>query len=145
VSVPTLVASKEGKYIPGLLATDFQLFDNRQEKAFRLDAYSASLSLAVAIEVDQNVRDNVPFISRVGNIIESAVAAEGGETALLTYNDEVAVAKSLKRRTVCDLEKDHSFRAWSKDGGRRNESCRTSCDERSISFTSFAADRSACG
>ncbi len=96
VSVPTLVASKEGIYIPGLLATDFHLSDNGQEKAFTLDTYSASLSLVVAIEVDQNVRDYVPFISRVGNMIESAVAAEGGETALLTYNDEVAVAKSFK-------------------------------------------------
>ena len=96
VSVPTLVASKEGKYVPGLLATDFHLFDNGREKAFTLDTYSASLSLAVAVEVDQNVRDYVPFISRVGNLIESAVAAEGGETALLTYNDEVAVAKSFE-------------------------------------------------
>jgi VWFA-related protein len=96
VSVPTLVASKEGKYIPGLLATDFHLSDNGHEKAFTLDTYGASLSLAVAIEVDQNVRDYVPFISRVGNIIENAVAAEGGETALLTYNDEVAVAKSFE-------------------------------------------------
>lgn len=96
VSVPTLVASKEGKYVPGLLANDFHVSDNGQEKAFTLDAYSASLSLAVAIEVDQNVRDYVPFISKVGNLIESAVAAEGGETVLLTYNDEVAVAKSFE-------------------------------------------------
>jgi VWFA-related protein len=95
VSVPTLVASKEGKYIPGLLATDFHLSDNGQEKAFTLDTDSASLSLAVAVEVDQNVSEYVPFISRVGNMIESAVAA-GGETALLTYNDEVAVAKSFE-------------------------------------------------
>ena len=93
MTVPALVASKDGKYIPGLLAKDFHLSDNGQQKAFKLDAYSASLSLAVAIEVDQNVRDYLPFIARVGNMLESAVAAEGGETALLTYNDEVSVAK----------------------------------------------------
>src|SRR3569833_4699493 len=84
VSVPALVSSKEGKYIPGLSATDFHLTDNGQEKAFTLDTYRQSLSLAVVIEVDQNVKDYVPFISRVGNEIESAVAAEGGETAHLT-------------------------------------------------------------
>jgi hypothetical protein len=93
VTVPALVASKDGKYIPGLLAKDFHLSDNGQQKAFKLDAYSASLSLAVAIEVDQNVRDYLPFIARVGNMLESAVAAEAGETGLLTYNDEVSVAK----------------------------------------------------
>lgn len=96
VSVPTLVASKEGKYIPGLMATDFHLFDNGQEKVFTLDTYSPSLSIAVAVQVDQNVRDYVPLVSRVGNLIESAVGAEGGEMALLTYNDEVAVAKSFE-------------------------------------------------
>jgi VWFA-related protein len=97
VSVPTLVASTAGKYIPGLLATDFRLYDDDRPKAFRLDTASTTLSLAVAIEVNQNVSDYVPFISRVGSIIESAVTPEGGETALLTYNDEVTVAKSFER------------------------------------------------
>ena len=95
VSVPTVVASREGKYIPGLMATDFHVSDNGQEKPFTVDTYSASLSIAVAIQVDRNVRDYLPFVSRVGNLIESAVAAEGGEIALLTYSDAVAVEKSF--------------------------------------------------
>src|SRR4051812_42386634 len=56
VTVPTLAASKQGKYISGLTAANFRLTDNGKEKAFTLDPYTASLSVVVAVQINGNVR-----------------------------------------------------------------------------------------
>jgi hypothetical protein len=39
------------------------------------------------------VRAYLPFIAKVGSVVETLVAGEGGESALITYNNEVKVVK----------------------------------------------------
>lgn len=93
VSVPTLVASKQGEYISGLSAADFRLTDNGRSQTFKLDTNLLPLSIAVAVEVDQDVRAYIPLIAKAGNLIDNSLAAATGEAALIEYNDEVSVAK----------------------------------------------------
>jgi hypothetical protein len=93
VSVPTLVASTQGRYISGLAASDFRLTDNGRPQGFTLDTDSLPVSVAVAVQVDQDVRGYLPFIANVGNLVDNSLAAATGEAALIEYNDEVSVAK----------------------------------------------------
>ena len=93
VSVPTLVASTQGKYISGLSAADFRLTDNGRPQSFKLDTNLLPVSIAVAVQVDQDVRAYIPFIAKAGNLIDNSLAAATGEAALIEYNDEVSVAK----------------------------------------------------
>jgi hypothetical protein len=93
VSVPTLVVSTQGKYISGLAASDFRLTDNGRPHKFKLDTDSLPVSIVIAVQVDQDVREYVPFITNVGSLLENSLAAATGEAALIKYNDEVSVAK----------------------------------------------------
>jgi VWFA-related protein len=93
VSVRTLVVSTQGKYISGLAASDFRLTDNGHPQNFKFDTDSLPVSIAVAVQMDQDVREYVPFIANVGNLLDNSLAAATGESALVKYNDEVAVAK----------------------------------------------------
>jgi VWFA-related protein len=93
VSVPTLVVSTQGKYIPGLSLSDFRLTDNGHPQGFKLDTNSLPVSIAIAVQVDQDVRAYIPFIANVGNLIDNSLAAATGESALIEYNDELSVAK----------------------------------------------------
>ncbi len=101
VSVPTLVASTQGKYLPGLAASDFRLTDNGRPQTFKLDTNSLPISIVIAVQVDQDVRAYVPFIAKVGNLVDDSLAAATGEAALVEYNDQVSVAKPFG---VGDLE-----------------------------------------
>jgi VWFA-related protein len=93
VSVPALVVSAEGKYLPGLAVSDFRLTDNGHPQSFILDTNSLPISIAVAVQIDQDVRAYVPFIASVGNLVDNSLAAATGESALIEYNDEVSVVK----------------------------------------------------
>ena len=42
---------------------------------------SAPVSVAVAVQVNQDVRSYVPFIAKAGSVIEALLAGESGETA----------------------------------------------------------------
>jgi VWFA-related protein len=93
VTVPALVFSKESRLIPGLRRTDFRVFDNGRLQTANLETTSAPVSVALAVQVNQDVRQYVPFIAKAGSAIEALLAGESGETAVITYGGEVAVVK----------------------------------------------------
>ncbi len=100
VTVPTLVFSKDGRLIPDLRVRDFRVFDNGRRQTAVLDVDSRQLSIVLAIQVNQDVREYLPFIERVGSVVEALLAGESGETAVITYADQVAVAKPFDRADV---------------------------------------------
>jgi VWFA-related protein len=93
VSVPVLVLSPEGWTINGLTRADFRLLDDGNPRPVTLDTDRSPVSIAMVVQTSREVRDYVPFIARTGALIDALIAGEGGETALVTCNDEVAVAK----------------------------------------------------
>jgi VWFA-related protein len=95
VNVPTLVFSKDGQLVPGLQATDFRVYDNGHLQRVALDTMSAPVSVAVAVQVNQDVRSYVPFIAKAGSVIETLLAGESGETMVIAYNDDVTIIKSF--------------------------------------------------
>ena len=93
VTAPTVVFTDDGRLISDLKASDFQLYDNDRLQKISVEAPSAPVSVAVAVETNLDVRAYVPFIAKVGNVIDTLVAGADGETALLAYNSEVRVLK----------------------------------------------------
>jgi hypothetical protein len=51
--------------------------------------------VAVAVQVNQDVRSYVPFIAKAGSVIEALLAGESGETTLIAYNDDVTIIKAF--------------------------------------------------
>lgn len=51
--------------------------------------------MAVVVQINQDVRAYLPFISKIGSVLDNSLAALTGETALVTYNDEVTLTKSF--------------------------------------------------
>lgn len=96
VNIPTLVVSKDGKYIPGLSAKDFRVTDNDRPQTIQADVDVLSISLVVALQANQEIREYLEFIQRTGALLDDSMAGATGQTALITYNDGVAVAKPFE-------------------------------------------------
>jgi VWFA-related protein len=93
VNLPTLVFSNDSRLLTGLQIGDFRVLDNGRVQAAALDPSVAPVSVALAVQVNKDVRGYVPFIARVGSAIEALLVGESGEAAVITYGDEVKVVK----------------------------------------------------
>lgn len=91
VIAPTLVFSSKGRLIQGLEARDFRLFDNNRPQRINLDALVEAPAVVVAVQTNQDLRDDLPFIARVGSVMDSLLLGENGKAAVLSYGDEVNI------------------------------------------------------
>jgi VWFA-related protein len=53
------------------------------------------VSVAIAIQVNSGVRQYLSFIAKAGSVVETLLAGESGEAAVITYNDDVSIVKSF--------------------------------------------------
>jgi hypothetical protein len=95
VSVAILVASKDGKYLAGLSAADFRLSDEGRRQTIKVDVDPLPICVVVAVQVSEDVREYLPFVQRVGNLLANAVPGANGNAALITYSDEISVVRGL--------------------------------------------------
>jgi VWFA-related protein len=93
VTAPTLVFSKEGRLLHALQRTDFRLFDNDRAQRVALETLSTPISVAIVVQVNQDVRQYVPLIARTGSVFDALLVGESGEAAVITYNGDIIVAK----------------------------------------------------
>jgi VWFA-related protein len=93
VTCPTLVFSRENRLLPGLQAADFRVLDNGRPRTITLDTSYAPVSVALAIQVNRDIREYLPFIARVGSSLDALLVGESGEAAVVTYGSEVTVVK----------------------------------------------------
>src|SRR5215471_2603428 len=100
VSLPTLVFSSENRLILNLRAEDFHIVDNGRLQTVILDTNVAPVSVAIAVQANQDVREYLPFIAKVGSAIDALLVGETGEAVILTYGDEVKVANSFESQDV---------------------------------------------
>src|SRR5690348_13652202 len=92
VTAPALVFSNEGRLIPGLQKADFRVLDNGRLQTAALDAASAPVSVAVAVQGSQGVREYVPFIAKAGSVVDALLVGESGEAAVIAYSGDVSSA-----------------------------------------------------
>lgn len=100
VSAPTLVFSNTGRLIPGLEARDFRVFDDDRLQKINLDAVAAPPVVVVAVQTNQQVRDYLPFIAKVGSVIDTLLLGENGKAAVLSYGDDVNVVTPFETEDV---------------------------------------------
>jgi VWFA-related protein len=93
VTAPTLVFSNDDHLVFGLEERQFHLYDNGRNQKTAVDTDYAPVSIAVAIQVTQNVRSYLRFTAKVGSAVDALLVGETGESAVLTYGDEIKVVK----------------------------------------------------
>jgi len=93
VAVPTLVYSRENQLIPGLKKADFRILDNGIPQKIDLDTDDAPISVVIAIQANRDVRETVPFISKVGSVMDAHLVGGTGRAAVIAYNADIKVLK----------------------------------------------------
>jgi VWFA-related protein len=89
VIAPTSVTDQHGKFINGLGASDFTLYDNDLLQQIHEDADFLPISLAVAIQNNNAIEGVLPKIHQLGPLLGTLVVGDGGEAAILTFNQRV--------------------------------------------------------
>ena len=104
VLVPVTVTDAKGKFVDGLKAEDFVLYDDgvpqRQLQVDTSDTVLAPIALVVAIQASWISQPALEKIHKIGGMLQPLVAGERGEIAVLSYDAEV--------RTVQDFTRDSS-------------------------------------
>src|ERR1700730_7214357 len=93
VAVPTLVYSRENQLIPGLKKADFRVLDNGVPQKIDLDTDYAPVSVVIAIQTNQDVHGSVPYIAKVGSVMDAHLVGATGRAAVIAYNRDIKVLK----------------------------------------------------
>lgn len=94
VVAPTSVTDHSGKFINGLSASDFQLFDNDVPQQIHEDGDFLPISLAVAIQTNLK-KQAVERIRELGPLLGALVVGVGGEAAIFTFSDKLEVQQKF--------------------------------------------------
>jgi len=89
VLAPTTVVDKHGNYVQGLKPSDFRLYDNDKLQDIKVDETFAPISLVVAVQADYKVDAVLPRIRKLGSMLSSTIAGEGGEIAVIGFDHRI--------------------------------------------------------
>lgn len=95
VIAPTSVTDQHGRFINGLGEQNFTLFDNDVPQQIHEDADFLPISLAVAIQNNNAMEGVLPQIHQLGPLLGTLVVGEGGEAAILTFNQKVELVQDF--------------------------------------------------
>jgi VWFA-related protein len=93
VTAPTLVFNGDDRLVFGLEQRHFQVFDNGQPQRAALDTDYAPVSIALAVQANQDIRSYTRFIAKVGSAVEALLVGENGEGAVIAYNADIKLLK----------------------------------------------------
>jgi len=95
VVAPITVTDAKDRYIDGLTEQDLLLYDNSAPQPIRLEYSAYPISLVVAVETNSNSEPAIDKLGGSGILFSNLVAAEGGETALITFSDTVLLRQGF--------------------------------------------------
>jgi VWFA-related protein len=113
VVAPTTVTDSKGHYVDGLTAEDLILYDNNVPQAIQMDWSPLPISLVVAVETGANSVPVIDKLGRIGLLLTQLLAADAGETAMISFSDDVKVHQEFTGNP--DLVT-HSLRMLRKEG-----------------------------
>jgi VWFA-related protein len=91
VVAPTTVTDSKGRYVDGLTAEDLILYDNNVPEAIQMDWMPLPISLVVAVQTSANSGPVIDKLGRIGLLLAQLLAADAGETAMISFSDDVKV------------------------------------------------------
>jgi VWFA-related protein len=91
VVAPTAVKDSRGRYVDGLAPEDLILYDNNVPQAIQMDWMTYPISLVVAVQTSSNSGAVIDKLGGSGILFAQLLAADAGETAVISFSDEVKV------------------------------------------------------
>src|ERR1035441_6831075 len=89
VVAPVTITDSKGNFVDGLDASDLILYDNNVQQHTQVDSEIYPISLVVAVETGKNAGPILDKLGSSGILFSQLLAADQGETALLTFSDTV--------------------------------------------------------
>jgi VWFA-related protein len=91
VVAPTTVTDSKGRYVDGLTPADLILYDNNVPQTIRMDWMTYPIDLVVAVQTSSNSGAVIDKLGGSGILFTQLLAADAGETAVISFSDEVTV------------------------------------------------------
>src|SRR6266481_6272375 len=106
VVAPATVTDSKGRYIDGLTVEDLTLYDNSVPQAIQMDWMMYPISLVVAVETSANSGAVIDKLGGSGILFTQLLAADAGETAVISFSDRVKVLQefTVRAKTAEDLK-----------------------------------------
>jgi len=114
VVAPTTITDSKGRYVDGLTSEDLILYDNRVPQAIQMDWMAYPIDLAVAVETSSNSGAVIDKLGGTGILFSQLLAADAGETALISFSDEVKLHQDFTGNPNLVI---HALRMLRKEGG----------------------------
>ncbi len=114
VMAPTTVTDSKGRYVDGLTPQDLILYDNNVPQAIQMDWMTYPISLVVAIQASSNSGAVVDKLGGSGILFTQLLAADAGETAVISFSDRVRVHQDFTANPDFVI---HALRMLRKEGG----------------------------
>ena len=114
VVAPTTVTDSKGHYVDGLTPEDLILFDNNVPQPTQMDWMTYPIDLVVAVETSSNSGAVIDKLGGTGILFTQLLAADAGETAVISFSDEVKVHQDFTSNPDFVI---HALRMLRKEGG----------------------------
>lgn len=89
VIAPTTVVDADGVYVTGLKPMQFRLYDNDKLQSIKVDEIVQPISMVVAVQADAKVEGVLPKVQKLGTMLQSMVAGDGGEVAVVAFDHRI--------------------------------------------------------
>jgi VWFA-related protein len=114
VVAPTTVTDSKGHFVDGLTPEDLILYDNNVPQAIHMEWMMYPISLVVAVQTSSNSGAVIDKLGGSGILFAQLLAADAGETAVISFSDEVNVHQEFTGNPDLVI---HSLRMLRKEGG----------------------------
>src|ERR1700686_1227224 len=111
---PTTVTDSKGHYVDGLTSEDLILYDNNVPQSIHMEYMTYPISLVVAVQTSANSGAVIDKLGGSGILFTQLLAADAGETAVISFSDEVKVHQEFSSNPDLVI---HALRMLRKEGG----------------------------
>jgi VWFA-related protein len=113
VVAPTTVMDSKGHYVDGLTSDDLILYDNNVPQKIQMDWTTYPIDLVVVVQASANSGAVIDKLGGSGILFSQLLAADAGETAVISFADEVKVHQDFSGSPDPVI---HSLRMLRKEG-----------------------------
>jgi VWFA-related protein len=113
VVAPTSVTDSKGRYVDGLTSDDLILYDNNVPQRMQMDWMTYPIDLVVAVQTSSNSGAVIDKLGGSGILFTQLLAADAGETAVISFSDEVKVHQDFTANPDFVI---HALRMLRKEG-----------------------------